>query len=49
MDLSDQQLDKIAKFVVINVLGAILTFVLVITTVALFGPKIAPLMNKLPW
>ena len=49
MDLSDRDLDKIAKFVVINLIGIIGTLVFVITSVALFGPKIAPLMNKLPW
>ncbi len=49
MDLSDQQLDKIAKFAVINFLGAIVTLPLLIATVAFFGPQIAPLMNKLPW
>ena len=49
MDLSDQQLDKLAKFVAVNLLGAIFTLVLVITAVAFFGSELAPLMNKLPW
>ena len=49
MNLSNEQLDKVAKFVVINVVGIVGTIVFVIAAVALFGPKIAPLMNKLPW
>ncbi|MGI9535353.1 MAG: hypothetical protein ACR2NW_10430 [Thermodesulfobacteriota bacterium] len=49
MNLSDEQLDKIAKFVVINLAGIIATLIIVITAVALFGSHIAPLMNKLPW
>ena len=49
MNLSDEQLDKITKFVVINLAGIIGTLIFVIASVALFGPKIAPLMNKLPW
>lgn len=49
MDLSDEQLDKIAWFVVFNVVGAVSTLILVITAIALFGPQLAPLMNKLPW
>ena len=49
MNLSDEQLDMIAKFVVINVAGIVATLIFVITAVALFGSQIAPLMNKLPW
>ena len=49
MDLSDRDLDKIAAFVVINLIGIFGTLIFVITAVALFGPQIAPLMNKLPW
>ena len=49
MNLSDQQMDKIVKFVIINVAGIVGTLVFVIAAVALFGPQIAPLMNKLPW
>jgi len=49
MDLSDQQLDNIAKFVVFNLMGAVATLPVLIATIAFFGPQIAPLMNKLPW
>ncbi len=49
MNLTDEQLDKVAKFVVVNVVGIVATLVFVIASVALFGPKIAPFMNKLPW
>jgi len=49
MNLSDQQMDKIVKFVIINVAGIVGTLIFVITAVALFGPELAPLMNKLPW
>lgn len=49
MNLTDEQLDKVVKFVVINVVGIIGTLVFVIASVALFGSKIAPLMNYLPW
>ena len=49
MKLSDEQLDMITKFVVINFAGIIGTLIFVIAAVALFGSQIAPLMNKLPW
>ena len=49
MKLSDEQLDKITKHVVFHTIGIVGTLVFVIAAVALFGPKIAPLMNKLPW
>lgn len=49
MNLTDEQLDKVVKFVIVNVVGIIGTLVFVIASVALFGSKIAPLMNSLPW
>ncbi len=48
-ELSDQQLDKIARFVIFNVMGAVATLPVLIATIAFFGPQLAPLMNKLPW
>lgn len=49
MNLSDEQMDKIVKFVVINVAGIVATLIFIIAAVAMFGSQIAPLMNKLPW
>ena len=43
--MSEEKLDKIAKFVAFNLAGIALTLVAVIATIALFGPKIAPLIK----
>ena len=49
MDLDDKQLDKIAWHVVGGLVTGIAGFMALVATVALFGPKLAPLMNYLPW
>ena len=47
--MNEKKLDKITKYVAINLACAVATFIAVVAAVALFGPHIAPLMNKLPW
>lgn len=42
-------MDKITQLVVIGVCFGIAGFISLIAAVALFGPQLAPLMNKLPW
>lgn len=49
MKLTPETLDKITLFFAVKVAIGIVTFIGVVATVALFGPKIAPLMGKLPW
>ena len=49
MKLNDKQLDTITKHVVFHIIGIVATLVFVIAAVALAGPQLAPLMNKLPW
>lgn len=47
--MDQRQLDMIARVVVGALCLGIVGFISLIATVALFGPQIAPLMNKLPW
>ena len=42
-------LDTVTKIIVANMVLGIAGFILLIATVAFFGPVLAPLMNKLPW
>lgn len=49
MDLDARKLDKIATMVVMSLCTSVAGFIALIAAVALFGPQIAPLMNKLPW
>ncbi len=45
----EEHLDKIAQGVVVAIVLGVAGFMSLIAAVALFGPHIAPLMNKLPW
>jgi UPF0716 family protein affecting phage T7 exclusion len=47
--LDARKLDMIARVVVGAICLGFAGFISLIATVALFGPHIAPLMNKLPW
>jgi hypothetical protein len=47
--MDDKHLDMIAQGVVVGICLGVAGFITLIATVALFGPHIAPLMNKLPW
>ena len=49
MKLTPEQLDKLTLFFAVKVAIGIAAFIGIVATVALFGPKIAPLMGKLPW
>lgn len=49
MNLNKEKLDKIAMIVAANVALGVATFIGLVATVALLGPKIAPLMSRLPW
>ncbi len=45
----DRFLDTLTKLLVAKIVLLITGFIILIVTVAFFGPVIAPLMNKLPW
>lgn len=45
----EEHIDQITQFVVVVLCLSILGAISVIAAVALFGPRIAPLMNYLPW
>lgn len=47
--MDEKHLDMIAQGVVVGICVGVAGFLALIATVALFGPQIAPLMNKLPW
>ena len=47
--LDARTLDMIARILTAALCLGIAGFISLIATVALFGPHIAPLMNKLPW
>lgn len=49
MDLDARKLDMIATMVAGALCLGVGGFIALVATVALFGPHIAPLMNKLPW
>ena len=49
MDIDERHLDVITQIVVAALCLGVASFIGLIATVALFGPQIAPLMNKLPW
>ena len=47
--MDNEKLDMITKFSALSLAIGIAGFIGLIATVALFGPRIVPLMNKLPW
>lgn len=47
--MDERKLDKLTQFIALNLVFGVATFMAVVAAVALFGPKLAPLMNKLPW
>lgn len=47
--MDEQEIDKMSKYLALNVAFAVAGFMALVATIALFGPKLAPLMNKLPW
>ena len=47
--MNEEKLDRITKFLALNAAFGVISFMALIAAVALFGPRIAPLMNKLPW
>lgn len=47
--MDEKHLDMITQGVVVAICLGVAGFLSLIATVALFGPQIAPLMNKLPW
>ncbi len=47
--MDERHLDNITQVVVAALCIGVASFIGLIATVALFGPHIAPLMNKLPW
>ncbi|NIP29749.1 MAG: hypothetical protein GTO02_05665 [Candidatus Dadabacteria bacterium] len=49
MKLSPETLEKITLLVCVKVAVVLVLVIGLISSVALFGPKIAPLMRFLPW
>ena len=47
--MDERKLDMISQIVVVALCLGVAGFISLIATVALFGPHLAPLMNKLPW
>ncbi|MFI5322446.1 MAG: hypothetical protein ACHQ6U_02685 [Thermodesulfobacteriota bacterium] len=47
--MDERDLDTITQIVVAAICLGVAGFISLIASVALFGPHIAPLMNKLPW
>lgn len=47
--MDERHLDNITQVVVVALCMGVGGFIALIASVALFGPQIAPLMNKLPW
>ncbi|HSC34476.1 MAG TPA: hypothetical protein VLG45_04305 [Thermodesulfobacteriota bacterium] len=47
--MDERHLDMITQVAVAALCLGVAGFISLIATVALFGPQIAPLMNKLPW
>jgi hypothetical protein len=47
--MDQRQLDTITQVVVAALCLGVAGFLSLIAIVALFGPHISPLMNKLPW
>lgn len=47
--MDERQLDMITQVVVAALCLGVAGFLSLIASVALFGPHLAPLMNKLPW
>jgi ABC-type enterobactin transport system permease subunit len=47
--MDERHLDMITQVAVAALCLGVAGFISLIACVALFGPQIAPLMNKLPW
>ncbi|MCI0480537.1 MAG: hypothetical protein L0213_02990 [Candidatus Dadabacteria bacterium] len=47
--MDERHLDMITQVAVAALCLGVAGFISLIASVALFGPQIAPLMNKLPW
>ncbi|HVY55810.1 MAG TPA: hypothetical protein VHC46_08655 [Thermodesulfobacteriota bacterium] len=47
--MDQRHLDIITQVVVAALCLGVASFLSLIASVALFGPQMAPLMNKLPW
>jgi hypothetical protein len=47
--MDERRLDMLCQAVVAALCLGLAGFISLIAAVALFGPQIAPLMNKLPW
>ena len=47
--MDERHLDKVTQVFVAAVCLGVAGFISLIAVVALFGPHLAPLMNKLPW
>lgn len=47
--MNEKLLDKLTRFIVVGLALGVAGFIFVVASVALFGPQLAPLMNKLPW
>jgi len=47
--MDEQHLEVITQIAVAALCLGVAGFIGLIATVALFGPQLAPLMNKLPW
>lgn len=49
MKYNKEKMDKVAMIAAAHVALGVAAFVGIVATVALLGPKIAPLMSNLPW
>ena len=47
--MDERLLDRVSQVVVAVICLGVAGFISLIASIALFGPHIAPLMNKLPW
>lgn len=47
--MDEKHLDLIAKGVTVAICLGVAGFLTLLATIAFLGPRIAPLMNKLPW
>ena len=47
--MDEKPLDLIARGVTTGLVLGVAGFLALLATIAFLGPKIAPLMNKLPW
>ncbi|MGB2693494.1 MAG: hypothetical protein WBB48_04055 [Thermodesulfobacteriota bacterium] len=47
--MDQKHLDMIARGVTVGLCLGVAGFLTLLATIAFLGPRIAPLMNKLPW